>query len=572
MKITIHKDLDDDHTCMLIVSILQSLVDTNTQRILQRRSTDINFFLVELPALGKAIDRSLSTSVLCLDDVRFKKKKKTQLPLFAYPIMNKIYDDDGVLRPSFPINQLRLLRQICFLAYKLEREFDDEAQRSADIKFLNTDQAVKDDHTDAQINALEETFRDCFPQRSELIPSYGNGAVAEKLTNYAKRAYRTNNPDLLSSGLSKLLYQDVAHINATELSEANVTSRLIHIPKDSRGPRSISIQPSDLLTYQLAIMKQLYNHIESESSAAGRINFTDQTINQRLAQVASKDQSYCTIDLKDASDLVPWNLVRDLLPYEWYSAIVATRSPNISVDGDIVELKKFASMGSALCFPIEAMLFYSICKLITNDVYVYGDDIIVPNQHYNAVTQKLIEYGLAVNMDKSLHTGLFRESCGGEFYDGEDISVVKLKGTSAVQLIPFLNNLKFQGIFNSNIVDQTMSWYENITQTWFYRGERDGLKSVTFHSDYDTLNSVRFKRRWNSDLHFFEIRVPQAKAVQQDESSISELDRLYDWFRQRADQDQFNDHPHRANDWFGVSPTTAEGNTSAVGFTWIPFG
>jgi hypothetical protein len=109
-------------------------------------------------------------------------------------------------------------------------------------------------------------------------------------------------------------------------------------------------------------------------------------------------------------------------------------------DGTIVgPLEKFASMGSALCFPVEAMYFYTCCVLallkrhnlpvsrsnilhVRRLLYVYGDDIIVPSTDAVFVLDYLQRYNCKVNATKSFWTGKFRESCGVDAYDGKVVS------------------------------------------------------------------------------------------------------------------------------------------------------
>lgn len=108
-------------------------------------------------------------------------------------------------------------------------------------------------------------------------------------------------------------------------------------------------------------------------------------------------------------------------------------------DGSIQDLKKFASMGSALCFPVEAMYFYTICvaallekrnlsvtspnvALVGRDVFVYGDDILVPTNESEAVMRALHKYYCKVNVHKSFVEGNFRESCGMDAYMGEEVT------------------------------------------------------------------------------------------------------------------------------------------------------
>jgi hypothetical protein len=55
---------------------------------------------------------------------------------------------------------------------------------------------------------------------------------------------------------------------------------------------------------------------------------------------------------------------------------------------------------------------------------VYGDDIIIPVNYTDAVVDTLESYGLKVNIDKSFRFSQFRESCGGDFYDGVDVKPI----------------------------------------------------------------------------------------------------------------------------------------------------
>jgi hypothetical protein len=101
-------------------------------------------------------------------------------------------------------------------------------------------------------------------------------------------------------------------------------------------------------------------------------------------------------------------------------------------------------MGSALCFPMEAMVFLTTVfvgieralnrPLTSQDVAsmvgkvrVYGDDIIVPVEYVRHVIGALELFGFKVNTNKSFWNGKFRESCGGDFYDGMDVTPVRVR-------------------------------------------------------------------------------------------------------------------------------------------------
>jgi hypothetical protein len=134
------------------------------------------------------------------------------------------------------------------------------------------------------------------------------------------------------------------------------------------------------------------NHVETR----GHINFRDQSINGELALRSSKDKFYATIDMKAASDRVSRDLVSYLVQdnRELHDAIMALSVEVIELPDEIGFVEqfpcaKYAPMGSALCFPIMSLVHYSLCRAIirqsqaslsdSKDVYVYGDDIIVPS-------------------------------------------------------------------------------------------------------------------------------------------------------------------------------------------------
>jgi hypothetical protein len=136
-------------------------------------------------------------------------------------------------------------------------------------------------------------------------------------------------------------------------------------------------------------------------------------------------------------------LLRD---HPWlFRATDASRSRKADVPGKgVIRLSKYASMGSGTCFPIEAMVFLTCVFMGIQDslrrpltrldiksyrgrVRVYGDDIICPVDTVPFVVGALNKLGFKVGRHKSFWTGKFRESCGKEYYDGHDVSIVKVR-------------------------------------------------------------------------------------------------------------------------------------------------
>jgi len=170
-----------------------------------------------------------------------------------------------------------------------------------------------------------------------------------------------------------------------------------------------------------------------------------------MAREGSHTGSLATLDLKEASDRVSNQLVRRMLEnHPWLRAGVdSCRSRRAVVEfpsgrSESIRLGKFASMGSALTFPVEALVFATCAilgieralgrQLTKKDVHrlrgqvrVYGDDIIVPVEYVHSVNEVLETFGFRVNFGKSYWTGKFRESCGGDYYDGHDVTIVRVR-------------------------------------------------------------------------------------------------------------------------------------------------
>jgi hypothetical protein len=229
---------------------------------------------------------------------------------------------------------------------------------------------------------------------------------------------------------------------------------------------------------QQALMENFVEALETDKTVSGMIGFTDQGPNQVMARVGSETGRLATIDLSEASDRVSNQHVRQMLAYfpHLSEAVDACRSRKADVPGyGVIRLAKFASMGSALCFPMEAMVFLTVVmmglqrkhnrrftrkdiKSFASSVRVYGDDIIVPADCMESVILSLEEFSLKVNVDKSFGVGKFRESCGKEYYDGRDVSITRVRSvfpssrtdvTEVIALVSLRNRLYEAGLWAS---------------------------------------------------------------------------------------------------------------------------
>ncbi len=197
------------------------------------------------------------------------------------------------------------------------------------------------------------------------------------------------------------------------------------VPKDQFKRRTIAKEPMGNMMLQLDAAKALRR-------ALGRIDINLETQQDFHGFLVRKFfNEFATIDLSDASDRISVELVRALLPDEWFCYLNDIRSKHTFLpDGSRVLLEKFSPQGNGFTFELETLIFYSLCRTVVPEkelVSVYGDDMIVPVSHAERVQKVLTECGLVVNSKKSYHSGPFRESCGVDTFNGVDVRPTYLK-------------------------------------------------------------------------------------------------------------------------------------------------
>lgn len=203
-------------------------------------------------------------------------------------------------------------------------------------------------------------------------------------------------------------------------------NRLAYVPKDARTMRTIAIEPHLNVMLQLGV----HEYISAKLAKIGN-SIDDQSRNQSLAaraSVLSLGEGICTLDLSQASDSVSYELVRWLLPWDWFAYLDDLRCE--SGDGGPlgpIRYEKFSSMGNGYTFVLETLLFYALgwaCNTLTNGevISTYGDDIIISDCSALLLTETLQWCGFELNLDKSFYTGSFRESCGADWHNGARVT------------------------------------------------------------------------------------------------------------------------------------------------------
>lgn len=200
-------------------------------------------------------------------------------------------------------------------------------------------------------------------------------------------------------------------------------NEIFTVPKNNDIDRCAAKEPD----WNMFLQKGLGTTIRKRLRKAG-IDLNDQSINRDLARQASIDGSLATVDLASASDSITVQLVKNLFSPDWLDFILAIRSEFGILDKKTVKWEMLSTMGNGFTFELESLIFYSLLLSlkyhfgVKGKVSVYGDDLIVPIALIDPLLSLFPLVGFQINQSKSFWTGSFRESCGGHFISGVDVT------------------------------------------------------------------------------------------------------------------------------------------------------
>ena len=438
-------------------------------KVRQRVSSEgISFLTKTMPRLGKAFDKALldHTRFDCAA-VGFKPYRSTKLPRFLGELFELVFSPDGAVLPEPCVHCIKQIRLILYCFYKYELPYSHEQEQQVVSSFEKTEddlsvvklrleeiQAELDKCNTRRRPALSSASTACIAREAkillsnlfayfdptDIVPRHGPGSVATRQQLWNKFRWTNISKTITDQyPLDAYFYASLGHVcdkldGLNSIKDECLPARVVLVPKDSRGPRLISCEPVDFQWIQQGLSRAITELVERHPSTKWNVRFTDQLPNRFGALVGSKQGGYATLDLKEASDRVSVDLVRLLFPEHIVKYLMACRSSCTQLpDGRIIELKKFAPMGSALCFPIMALVIWSILSAGIEDadtlesIYVYGDDVIVPTAYAANAIERLESFGLKVNHDKSCTSGFFRESCGLDAYKGTEVTPVRFR-------------------------------------------------------------------------------------------------------------------------------------------------
>lgn len=535
-----------------------------------------SFLEITLPAMHDALMLSVSSGHWVPN--RLWKQSRQGSPVFMQEFLGRVFDFGS---SAFPIKEtpdvplaLRVIRQILLLNGKVKALPSLPRQRKAIEGFFETEMELRDkrqliieasNSSDFQkicTILYAELFSRVEQRLDELPVKNGPGQTAESAFGLRKYSLLTQT---WTSRLEKSFplsqhgvfnYADYSDQTGGEydfsaLPPKNETPmRITLVPKTAKTPRLIAMEPIVNQFVQQGILSLIDEFIGKDPILAGSVSWRDQTRNRRLAQRGSEDGSLATLDLSEASDRLHVVTVHRMLRHHpsLRRAVFSCRSRQADFDGNRIFLHKFAPMGSALCFAFESLAFMAMSVLgvsralglqisrssvrsMAKRISVYGDDIIVRTETASQVADTLESFGLKVNRRKSFWTGMFRESCGAEFFRGVDVSVVRLRE-------------KFDS--SLGVPRNTISWVatQNLffLKGWFNTSEMmaSAIRSVPRCTPSDGAglrffdHSISGKTRWNRDLQRLEIFVPVPVFKDRTADSLGR-EILFHWFVSRRD-------------------------------------
>jgi hypothetical protein len=466
----------------------------------------VSFLTITLPNYGKWFESSLAHGRVDYEICHGFKYDKSGFPRFLGGFLSRVFDrGTGLLLDEPCIDSIFAIRQLTLIYSKVALPCTDVRERAAMRKYVECEQHVR-----SKWAMLEEkqSFLLDFDRIAQLlfatgysnierelyfgdslVPRHGPGATSDKLSGNGKYRQLTW-PARLNEYFpmwdflicSPHFEDELEAVDILE-PEHEIPVRVISVPKTLKTPRIIGIEPTAMQYAQQSLRPLLEREIGKDDILSRFLGFDDQTPNQEMARKGSLDGSLSTLDLSEASDSVSNQLVLRLMKnFPLLSgAVQACRSRKADVPGEgIIRLSKFASMGSALTFPVEEMVFITVTLLgierelnrplnretllsLIGQVRVYGDDIIVPTDMASSVVRILETFGFQVNTGKSFYSGNFRESCGRDYFMGHDVSIVKVRQvfpSQRMHVAGIISTVKTRNLFYKKGLWQSCRWLD----------------------------------------------------------------------------------------------------------------
>lgn len=626
----------------------------DSKRIKQQSSErGLPFFTVELPLLEKQLLAGLESGRLVLDGLAHSRATHhgSMIPRLFQGLWMRIFSDDGLLLGEVDATAVWFLRTLLSGCKKLNVEYPRHTLYAKTKEFYDAEASLPEapsfwheyeepnrsrlghlldlDGTGGDLplfgrrlgsDRLSKLLLSCqqvadkvsaslgYFCPDEVVGKHGPGAVASLPASKYKYDFEFWQPQLENlferdkfafANLS--LAWDDAVLDSIVLREE--ASRLIPVPKDHRGPRLIAAEPMANQWMQQGVANTLRDRI-TRTCLRHCLDFFSQVPSQVAAQVAARTGIACTIDLAAASDRLSAYVVQRIFRanLSLLKMLRATRTRYLvqSVDlkcDNLILLRKFATMGSALTFPLQSIVFsivlIGVGKLhhptksidaLARKIRVFGDDLIAPKEWLPDIELTLETLGLRVNRGKTFSKGNFRESCGSDSLSGTDVTPFYFRNPKALACGPddvasklaAANNLFLKGLWHTADwmvrTDPGISRFPVVSVSSGFTGLTTFTNGAPYGENFEEASPTTapgdgrvheggsYRRRiqlwtgigkralpvrWSTHLQRWEVRVPAFFRKQRRRTISPVSSRLLDEFLLRPDSRRFEDQRDR---------------------------
>ena len=534
---------------------------------------------ITLSDFGAAIERSIEAGLAKRSDFSgFRSLRRQCLPSFLKGFTSKVFDSSGCVLQEADPDALFALRQICYLCKKIKlacsgnrKERAIASYKAVEEDLRHVQQRLENSHCEVfdLVSRLlvHSLFGDFDPD--SLVCRHGPGATADGLHRNCRRSIKqwyNRSEDTFPSAVHVLPnFGEYEYLDSVKFLRfwEEPPVKVVFVPKTLKTPRVIAVEPHNVQFMQQGLMRYVVSAV-ARSPFGSSVNFEDQSINYSYAKRGSVDRRFTTIDLSEASDRVSIALVRKVFGSHrpLWRAMLDSRSLRARLpDKTVLTMHKFASMGSAMCFPTMSLCVFAIVltaahkqlgirptmrslKSISKGVKIFGDDIIVPRAWHEPVLTELEDYGLRVNRRKSFSDSHFRESCGGDFFKGYSVTPTYLR-----EAIPDGKNRWSIGVAISLAATADQFYLAGLWSTsqllrdWIEQGVRRRVPKASFVYDRSNMLSPYTLEvpglcfgsrlfdtgytRWSPTLHQLERKVLTAVPIRQRDPAVTAVSR---WF------------------------------------------
>lgn len=542
---------------------------------------------LDLPKLNALLRVGLKTGRLSLEGPLSRAvSKRIQVPRLYSGLWLRVFDKTGCLLESPDVFAIDLLQQLTLLGKNVAKMCSPHRLTLAIEEFHNVERQLRPptlqwdgDELDPNQLGPRLHLRDGLAADLPLFPNRGNeedGSLYDKCQRVADLIIRdlgffepvsqsaTREEENRGTGFKHgpgavsdrkgivnkydmprwsdkleqwFPYRDCGTVASDTVSQPlnhELPSVLCAVKKTAKSPRLIASEPTEHQFCQ-ALTRQLMTERLQVLLNGSFISLDNQKLSQDMALSGSRDGRLATVDLSSASDrLTCWVVERVFRSNQSLLHVLhssRTRYLKEAIRGrkaTYVKLKKFASQGTAVTFPVQTLVFLCLAlgcsiqgpvtwtkiRAMRDRVRVYGDDIILPTHAYAKLVRVLTQLELQVNEDKSFSTGLFREACGMDAWGGYDVTPCKPKHVlndgpqSRKAILDVSNNLFVKGYWHASIALESTLGNHILRRLPTVGRDCGNTGRVSFMGG----SNRHLVQRWSAVLHRNEFRVYRIKS------------------------------------------------------------